>query len=80
MRTPCIIADLAMPGSTGFDLARTLKSSGIKTPLIILSASDDWQTRERGREFGAVAFFRKAVDDQALLDAIAWAVSVARKK
>ena len=37
----CIIADLAMPGSTRFDLARTLTSSGIKTPLIIISASDD---------------------------------------
>ncbi|MRR36353.1 response regulator [bacterium] len=54
--------------------------SGIKTPLIIISASDDWQTRERARELGAVAFFRKPVDDQALLNAIAWAVSGARKK
>lgn len=76
----CIVADLAMPGSTGFDLAQKLTSSGITTPLIIISASDDWQTRERARELGAVAFFRKPVDDQALLDTITWVVSGARKK
>jgi FixJ family two-component response regulator len=76
----CIIADLKMPGSTGFDLAQQLASSGIKTPLIIISASDDWQTREHARELGAVAFFRKPVDDQALFDAIAWAVAGAGKK
>lgn len=74
----CIIADLKMPGSSGFDLAQTLASSGIKTPLIFISASDDWQTREHARELGAVAFFRKPVDDQALLDAITWAVAGVR--
>lgn len=56
----CIIADLAMPGSTGFDLARTLTSSGIKTPLIIISASDDWQTRERGEGVRGGSVLQKA--------------------
>lgn len=76
----CIIADLRMSGSTGFDLAEKLTSCRIKTPLIIISASDDAQTRERARELGAVAFFRKPVDDQALLDAITWAVAGVNKK
>ena len=76
----CIIADVRMSGSTGFDLAQRLASDGIQTPLIIISASDDPQTREHARELGAVAFFRKPVDDQALLDAITWAVAGAGKK
>ena len=76
----CIIADLRMPGSTGFDLAQTLAASNVEAPLIIISASDDLQSREHARELGAVAFFRKPVDDQALLDAIAWAVAGKRKK
>ncbi|HAR95357.1 MAG TPA: hypothetical protein DCR97_05265, partial [Deltaproteobacteria bacterium] len=63
----CIIADVRMSGSTGFDLAQRLASDGIQTPLIIISPSDDAQTREYARELGAVAFFRKPVDDQALL-------------
>ena len=74
----CIIADLRMPGSTGFDLQKRIASCGLLLPLIVLSASDDVQTREHARALGAVAFFRKPVDDQALLDAIWWAISGAR--
>jgi FixJ family two-component response regulator len=74
----CIITDLRMPGSTGFDLQKRTASCGLRLPIIVLSASDDPQTREHARELGAVAFFRKPVDDQALLDAIWWAVSGTR--
>jgi FixJ family two-component response regulator len=73
-KSACVISDLRMPGSTGFDLLQKLSSQGTRTPLIIVSASDDEQSRERARDLGAVAFFRKPVDDQALLDAISWAV------
>jgi len=37
------------------------------------------ETRERARELGAIAFFRKPIDDQALLDAVWWAISGSRK-
>jgi FixJ family two-component response regulator len=74
----CIIADIRMPGSTGFDLEQKLTFHGIRTPVIVLSASDDAQTREHARRLGAVAFYRKPVDDQALLDAVWWAISEAR--
>jgi FixJ family two-component response regulator len=72
--TGCIIMDLRMPGLTGFDLQKKIASQGIRMPVIVISASDDAQSRERARELGAVAFFRKPVDDQALLDAIFWAI------
>lgn len=74
----CVIADIRMPGSTGFDLQKRIAAHGLRLPIIVLSASDDVQTREHARELGAVAFFRKPVDDQALLDAIWWAISGAR--
>ena len=70
----CILIDIRMSGSTGFDLQQKLASHGIQTPVIVVSASDDAQTRERAREQGAVSFFRKPVDDQALIDAIHWAI------
>jgi FixJ family two-component response regulator len=76
----CIIADLHMPGSTGFDLERDLTNRGLKIPLIVVSASDDTKSREHARTLGAVAFFRKPVDDQALLDAVWWALSEAAGK
>lgn len=70
----CIIIDIRMPGLTGIDLQRKLKDQEIKIPVIVISASDDAQVREEARELGAVAFFRKPIDDQALLDAIDWAI------
>jgi FixJ family two-component response regulator len=77
-RNACIIIDIRMPGLTGFDLQRKLKAQGSRIPIIVISASDDAQVREQARELGAVAFFRKPIDDQALLDAITWAISQGR--
>jgi len=75
----CILIDIRMPGLTGFDLQKRLLSQGVQIPVIVISASDDVQTREHARELGAVNFFRKPVDDQALLDAIWWATAGGRK-
>ena len=75
----CIIIDIRMPGLTGFDLQRKLKAQGDRIPVIVISASDDAEIREQARELGAVAFFRKPIDDQALIDAIDWAVRGPRK-
>jgi FixJ family two-component response regulator len=76
----CIIIDIEMPGLTGFDLLERLATEGTRIPVIAVSAHDDAETREHARELGAVSFFRKPVDDSALLDAIWWAISGGRKK
>ena len=73
----CILVDIRMPGSTGFGLMERLAAEKIRLPVIVVSASDDEQIREHARHLGAVSFFRKPVDDQALLDAIWWAISEA---
>jgi len=75
----CILLDIRMPGTTGFDLQQKLSDVGISLPVIVVSASDDVQVRETAQRLGAVSFFRKPVDDQALLDAILWAISAAAK-
>jgi len=79
-RKACILMDLRMPSQTGFDLQEKLSQQNIRIPVIVISASDDIQTREHARRLGAVAFFRKPVDDQALLDAIWWAISERKDK
>ena len=71
----CMLIDIRMPGLTGFDLQKRLALQGIEIPVIVISASDDVKSREHARELGAVGFFRKPVDDQALLDAIWWAIT-----
>jgi FixJ family two-component response regulator len=49
-----------------------LKQKEIDLPVIAVSARDDEETRRIARAQGAQFFLRKPVDDQALLDAIAW--------
>ena len=75
----CIILDMRMPGMTGLDLQKELASRKIRIPVIGISAYDDAATRGLARAFGAVAFFRKPVDDQALIDAIEWAIDEKRE-
>ncbi len=74
-----VILDMRMPGMTGLDLLKKLASQKKRIPVIAVSAYDDAQTRDLARELGALVFFRKPVDDQALLDAIWWAVQGAEK-
>lgn len=71
----CVVMDIRMPGLTGHDVQQRLRLRGQKIPVIALSAQDDDESRNRARELGAVAFFRKPVDDQALLDSIHWLLS-----
>ena len=75
----CIILDIRMPGMTGLDLQKELASRNIRIPVIVVSAYDEAPTRDLARELGAVAFFRKPVDDQALIDAIEWVTGEKRK-
>ncbi len=68
----CVVMDIRMPGLTGYDVQQKLRRRGQNISVIALSAQDDDDARQRARELGAVAFFRKPVDDQALLDSIHW--------
>ena len=68
----CIISDVRMPGVSGLELPRLLAQAGRHLPVILVTAHDTVETRNRAQEVGAAAYFRKPVDDQALLDAIAW--------
>ena len=75
----CILMDIPMPDPTGSDLQEKLAAHNIRISIIVISANDEGAVREEARKLGAVSFFRKPVDDQALLDAIWWAVRTAEK-
>jgi FixJ family two-component response regulator len=68
----CIILDLSMPGMNGFDLMARLASQGTNARIIIITAYDDVENRERAQKLKAAAFLTKPVDDQALIDTIKW--------
>lgn len=71
----CIVSDVRMPGRSGLELPRLLADAGRHVPVIIVTAHDTPEIRDIAQLTGAVAYFRKPVDDQALLDAIVWAIS-----
>ena len=71
----CLIDDIKMKGLDGLELQQKLAESAIKIPVIFLTALDSNETRQQAKQAGAVGYFRKPVDDQALLDTIQWALT-----
>lgn len=72
----CVITDVKMHGMTGLELNRKLAAEGIHVSFIFVTAYDTPEARREARDAGAIAYFRKPVDDQALVDAIQWAFSI----
>jgi FixJ family two-component response regulator len=71
----CVVSDVQFPGKSGLELPVLLGRAGHHLPVIFVTAQDTTETRDLAQRFGAAAYFRKPVDDQALLDAISWAIS-----
>ena len=71
----CLITDIKMKGLGGLELQQQLAERGIQIPIIFLTAFDSNVIRQQAKQAGAVGYFRKPVDDQALLDTIQWALS-----
>src|SRR3954470_13073341 len=70
----CVIADGQVPGKSGLELPGLLGRAGHRLPVIFVTAHDTPETRDLAQRYGAAAYFSKPVDDQALLDAIHWAL------
>ena len=74
----CVVVDIRLDNEDGLTLPCRLKERGLRLPVIVLTAVDTEEARIQSLKAGAVAFFRKPVDDQALIDAIHWALTQAR--
>ncbi|MGC2765034.1 MAG: response regulator [Candidatus Acidiferrum sp.] len=68
-----ILLDLRMPKYSGFELCQTFTSfsSTQLIPVIVVSGEAGAKTKEFCRELGAVAYFEKPVDFEALTEFIA---------
>jgi two-component system response regulator FixJ len=66
----CLILDIHIPGMNGFGLLEELKKRKMKLNVIVLTAYDDPENREKAQSYGVKAFFRKPCDSQALIDTI----------
>ena len=65
-RFDCLITDVSMPGHSGLDLLRRLRSIGSSMPVIIVTADTNPTTRSRAMRGGADAYLTKPVSSEAL--------------
>ena len=69
-RTRCIITDVEMPQMSGLGLLQYLRNSNCTVPVIIITGKPSARSEAFYLENGAVGFFRKPVDGDALVDLI----------
>ncbi len=70
LRARCIISDIKMPGISGLELIGVLRSRGIRTPVILMTAFGEEATRAGASRAGAVCFLGKPFDAQTLIACI----------
>jgi FixJ family two-component response regulator len=69
-RTDCIIADVEMRQMSGLDLLQFLKKSDCTVPIIIITGKPSAWSEAFYLENGAVGFFRKPLEGDALIELI----------
>lgn len=74
MRAMCVVADVRLPGMDGLALQRRIRAERPSMPVVIITAHDDDDTRERALRDGAIAFMVKPFDAGELIDWIDRAV------
>jgi DNA-binding response OmpR family regulator len=62
-----VLLDLLMPDLSGLDVLQKLRSQGVKTPIIILTADIQITTQEKCRASGASDFMLKPPNEEHLI-------------
>jgi two-component system, LuxR family, response regulator FixJ len=68
--TGCIITDVRMPEVSGIDLLRRLREAEIALPVIVMTGHGEVPLAVEAMKLGAVDFFEKPFDDDALLASV----------
>ena len=69
-RINCIVTDVEMRQMSGLDLLQFLKNQNCAIPVIIITGKPSARSESSYLESGAVGFFRKPVDADALVELI----------
>ena len=70
----CVVLDLHMPVMNGVEVQAQLAGLRVSVPVVIITGHDSDETRALALAGFPVAYLRKPVNDQLLLDAIALAL------
>jgi two-component system response regulator FixJ len=73
--TGCVITDVRMPEINGLELLERIKKADDRFPVIIITGHGDIPLAVEAMKLGAVDFFEKPYDDEAMLAAVETALS-----
>jgi len=65
-----IVSDIRMPGWSGLDVLAGLKHSGVRVPMVLITAFGDDKTHDQAARLGAVAVVDKPFDMDQLCDVV----------
>lgn len=74
----CLVLDLHMSPMSGFEVQSRLRQAGLRIPVVIMTGHHTEESQQRVLDAGAVAYLRKPVDDQVLLDEVTAAIKKAK--
>lgn len=71
----CLVLDVRMHDVGGLALKERLNQNGNHIPVIMITADEGGNAREKAVALGVAGFFHKPVDGRSLIDAIEFALS-----
>ncbi len=76
----CLLLDMKMPGSDGFEVVRRLERRGDAIPVIFISGYGTIPTTVQAMKAGAHEFLTKPIQDERLLGAVEEALQIAERQ
>lgn len=74
----CVLTDIRMPGLTGLELVRELRSRGATFPVIVMTGHGDIPLAVEAMKAGVVDFIEKPFEDEHLIGSIRAALATQR--
>ncbi|HSI59143.1 MAG TPA: response regulator transcription factor [Ideonella sp.] len=65
-----LLLDMSMPGTSGVELIRRVKTEAPQVPVLVLSMHADWQIAARAIKAGASGYLTKDSEPEVLIEAI----------
>lgn len=71
----CLVADIRLPGMSGWELIESLRHAGRRTPVVVISADAGHQAHRTAERLGVARYLEKPVAGRTLVAAIRHAIA-----